>query len=156
MLRFSSPTVPGNQLLPPPPSPRQQTTASIRQRGDGSSLAHIWQETLLSKGKAGVQSDRTISFSRAGWGDTHRWLRFRSARTHTGTNVFAIENRPLRHFEVSERSLQWTLAKVPDLSTETEKGCTRKHTLKIHHFGHKNSKGQRCQDWVSTCKGYIC
>lgn len=51
--------------LPPPDNKPQQV---VRPRGDGSSLTHIWQETLLSKGKTGVRSDLTINFCRAGLG----------------------------------------------------------------------------------------
>lgn len=62
-----------------------------------------------------------------GWsGDTHQRLRF---RTCTRRNMFVVGNRHLGHFKMSERSLQWTLAKVSDLSTETERGCTQTHII---------------------------
>lgn len=152
---YSAPAVPGNQLLPPPPSPRPQTTASIKQRGDGSSLAHIWQETPLSKGKAGVQSDLTISFCRAGGGTCiNSSISDQPGHTQGGAHL-SLETDTLDAL-MSERSLQWTLSKVPDLSPETERGCMHKCTLGTHHFGHnaKSSKGHRCLDWVSMCKGY--
>lgn len=150
MPRFSSPAVPGNQRLPPPPL-KQQITASIRQRGDGSSLAHIWQETWLSKGKASVQTNLTINFCRAGQGNTPTAPFQIGQNTHTGTNVFLVGNRHLS-LKCQKGPCNGLLQRSL-ISAQRQKGPAHKHTLKICHFSHKNSKSQV---WVSTCKGYIC
>lgn len=98
--------------------PQTTTPASIRNRGDGSSLAHIWQETLCSKGKASVWSDLTSNFCRAGQGDTHPRLHFRSAWTHTeGGTCLSLETdtlgTPKHHKGPSSGS-------ETELSTETQ------------------------------------